>query len=230
MEKEEKKQKVIFKLSPTGLNLMHDCERCFWLTQHKIWKRPEGPFPSLPSGMDLILKKHFDKFMERNELPPELREREETKNLKLYNNKKNLAVWRNVFKGISWSDKYGNIVRGAVDNVLFNPKTKQLIILDYKTRGFPLKEDTQEHYRLQLDVYNFLFRKNGFGTENFAYLLFYYPKEVKETGEVVFETELKRLHVYSDNAWKAYRKALNLLYGECPKKTCAWCEGVMIKE
>jgi len=28
-------------------------------------KRPEGVFPSLPSGMDIILKKHFDTFRDR---------------------------------------------------------------------------------------------------------------------------------------------------------------------
>ena len=33
-----------------------------------------GIFPSLPSGMDLILKKHFDSFMKKGELPPELKE------------------------------------------------------------------------------------------------------------------------------------------------------------
>ncbi len=53
---------MAFKLSPSSLNLMQDCPRCFWLTQHKVWKRPAGIFPSLPSGMDRILKIHFDKF------------------------------------------------------------------------------------------------------------------------------------------------------------------------
>jgi len=45
-----------FKLSPSALNLMKECPRCFWLAQHKVWKRPSGIFPSLPSGMDRILK------------------------------------------------------------------------------------------------------------------------------------------------------------------------------
>ena len=66
-----------------------------------------------------------------------------------------------------------------------NKKNEKLIVLDYKTRGFPLKEDTAAHYQLQLDVYNFLLRKNDHDTEDYAYLLFYVPREVTATGEVL---------------------------------------------
>ena len=62
------------KISPSSINLMEECPRCFWLAIHDKWKRPQGIFPSLPSGMDGILKVHFDKFMEKGELPPEIRE------------------------------------------------------------------------------------------------------------------------------------------------------------
>lgn len=76
-----------FKLSPSTLNLMHECPRCFWLSTHKVWTRPTGIFPSLPSGMDGILKIHFDNFMEKGKLPPELCDNSECKNLKLFDDK-----------------------------------------------------------------------------------------------------------------------------------------------
>ncbi len=47
---------MTFTLSPSSLNLMEECPRCFWLEKHKVWKRPSSVFPSLPSGMDNILK------------------------------------------------------------------------------------------------------------------------------------------------------------------------------
>ena len=72
---------MTYKLSPSSLNLMKECPRCFWLAKHKVWKRPSGIFPSLPSGMDKILKVHFDKFMEKDELPPELCENGHCKNM-----------------------------------------------------------------------------------------------------------------------------------------------------
>ena len=212
-----------FKLSPSSLNLMKECPRCFWLTQHKVWQRPAGIFPSLPSGMDKILKEHFNKFMDRGKLPPELCENGHTKDMSLFNDHALLAIWRSNFKGIKYEDKDGNILRGAVDNILV--KGKKLIVLDYKTRGYAVKEDTADHYQDQLDIYNFLLRKEGYDTEDYAFLLFYVPKEVTETGAVIFDTDLVKMKVDVGNAEKIFEKALKLLNDDCPVKACVWCEG-----
>ena len=134
-----------------------------------------------------------------------------------------MKIWRNNLKGISWTDKEGNILHGAVDNLLL--KGKKIIVLDYKTRGFPLKEDTAEHYQNQLDIYNFLLRKNGYETEDYAFLLFYHPKEVTPTGEVIFNTDLKKMKVDVKNAEKIFENAIKLLNEDCPKESCEWCDG-----
>ena len=222
-----------FKLSPSAINLMLECPRCFWLHHNQKIRRPSGIFPSLPSGMDRVLKEHFDKFMEKGVLPPELCENHECKNLKLFDNKELLSVWRNNFKGISFKDSQGNELHGAIDNILMKIKGKKkiLIVLDYKTRGFPLKEDTAEHYQNQLDTYNFLLEKNGYETEDYGFLLFYVPKEVTKTGEVVFDTQLVKMKVDVDNAEKVWKKALKLLSGKCPElkkqeEECVWCKMV----
>ena len=80
----ETKQVLKFKLSPSSINLMVECERCFWLAKHKIWSRPDSPFPQLPNGMDRVLKAHFDKFRDRGELPPEIKNHHHTTGLKLF--------------------------------------------------------------------------------------------------------------------------------------------------
>ncbi len=214
-----------YKLSPTSLSLMEECPRCFWLRYHGK-KRPESIFPSLPGGMDAILKKHFDKFIGKGKLPPEIKENGKCKDCKLFDNKQLLELWRNARKGLEVEDKQGNILRGAIDNLLV--RGEKLIVLDFKTRGYPLKEDTHEIYQNQLDIYNFLLQKNGYEAEDFAFLLFYYPKEVLETGEVVFDTKLIKMQVNIKNAEELWKKALKLLNGSCPKKheekICHWCE------
>jgi len=219
---------MTYKLSPSSLNLMSECPRCFWLDKHDKFRRPAGVFPSLPSGMDRVLKAHFDKFMKKDKLPPELCNNKECKSLKLFDEENLLSLWRNNLKGITWTDENGNILHGAVDNLLVNKKNEKLIVLDYKTRGYPLKQDTHEHYQLQLDIYNFLLKQNDYETEDYSFLLFYYPKEVLETGEVVFDTELKKMDVSAERGKKAFQDAIKLLDGDCPKDKCEWCE--MIEE
>ncbi len=216
----------MFKLSPSGLSLMNECPRCFWLTQHKVWKRPPSIFPQLPNGMDKIIKAHFDRFMEKGELPPELCENQDCRGLKLFDNKDLLKEWRNNFKGIRWTDEESNIFFGAVDNILV--KGKKLIVLDYKTKGFPIKDidEASDYYQNQLDIYNLLLRKNKYETEDYAFLLFYVPKEVTETGEVIFDTELVKRGIDVGNAEQMFSKALELVGGKCPEQGCEWCKGV----
>lgn len=212
-----------YKFSPSSLSLMKECPRCFWLNFNKGIKRPAGIFPSLPSGMDKILKIHFDNFMEKGEIPPELKE---LKQIKLFDNKELLTIWRNNFKGIQWADKEGNLFRGAVDNIL--KKGKKLIVLDYKTRGYALKEDTAEHYQDQLDIYNFLLRKNNYETEDYAYLLFYHPDKVNDDGSVIFNTDLVKMSINIKNAENIFNKAKKLLKGPMPEagKECGFCKWV----
>lgn len=208
-------------LSPSTLNLFKDCPRCFWLQLNKGIKRPAGIFPSLPSGMDKILKVHFDSFRDRGKLPPELKE---LKGVTLFEDKALLDVWRSNFKGIRWKDKDGNILRGAVDNIL--KKGDKMIVLDYKTRGFPLKEDTAAHYHDQMNLYNFLLRKNNHETEDYAYLIFYHPNKVHENGDVDFHAELVKMDISVKDAEKLFRDAIKCLEGDLPNASeeCEFCK------
>jgi len=200
---------------------MKECSRCFWLHFNKGIKRPDGIFPSLPSGMDSILKAHFDSFRDKKLLPPELHE---LKGVKLFSNLELLEVWRNNFKGVQWKDSKGNILKGAIDDIL--QRGQKLVVLDFKTRGFPLKEDTHEHYQDQLDIYNFLLRKNDYETEDYAYLLFYYPEEINGNGDVVFHTNLIEMEIAIKNAERIFKDALKVLEGKIPKisEECEFCK------
>jgi hypothetical protein len=211
-----------FVLSPSTLKILRECPRCFWLQFREGVKRPAGIFPSLPSGMDRVLKEHFDSFRDRGEMPPEL---SELRGYKLFDDVPLLEVWRNWRKGISWTDREGNRLYGAVDNIL--QKGDKLVVLDYKTRGFPLKEDTASYYQDQMDIYTFLLQKNGYKTEDYAFLLFYHPARVLKSGEVVFHTDLVKRKVDVKNAEKLFQKALRILAGGKPRAStecgyCAW--------
>src|SRR3989344_3910500 len=149
-----------YKLSPSSLSLFNDCQRCFYLSQNKNIRRPRGIFPSLPSGMDKVIKEYFDRCREEGKRPEELAGLPE--NVRLYSEMKNLAVWRNNRRGIRWDDTTGDTLFGAIDDLL--QRDEMLIILDHKTKGFKPKEPdkTVDYYQQQLNMYAFLFQKNGF--------------------------------------------------------------------
>lgn len=207
----------MFKLSPSSLNLFVDCPCCFWL-HFKGRKRPSGIFPSLPSGMDRVLKEYCVKLRKEGKMLSDL----SGKGLKFYEGPE-LKDWQNNRKGIQWKNGKVFLLSGAVDEILV--KNGKLIVLDFKTRGFPCKEDTHEHYALQLNLYNFLLRKNGFPTEDHGYLLFYYPKQVN--GRMVeFSTELKKMDIDLKMAEHVIKQAVKCLKGTEPKikHECHWCQ------
>ena len=213
----------MFKLSPSKLNLFLECPLCFWLNEQGV-HRPAGPFPSLPSGMDLAIKRYFDGYRAKGQLPPELKGKVEGK---LFDDLNLLNVWRNNRKGLSWTDDDGNILMGAIDDCLIDGKN--FIVVDFKTRGFELKEDSTSYYQNQLDCYALLLEKNGMKHPGFAYLIYFIPLEIKEHGEVKFDIQIKKMHVDSQRALKTFNNALKLLKGKRPTKHseckfCAWAD------
>ncbi|MEW6722062.1 MAG: PD-(D/E)XK nuclease family protein [Candidatus Micrarchaeota archaeon] len=211
-----------YTLSPSSLSLFSECPRCFWLDIKKKIKRPGGPFPSLPSGMDSVLKRYFESFRAGGKMPPELAS---LKGVILFSGPE-LPQWQNNRKGLRWADRRGNVLRGAVDEILV--KNGMLAVLDFKTRGFPLKPDTHEHYQDQVDIYSFLLEKNGRRTEPYAYLLFFHPEEVRRNGEVAFHKDLVKMDVSPKSAERLFRRALRALDGRMPKaaKDCDFCRFV----
>lgn len=213
-----------YKLSPNSLSLFKDCPKCFWLHIKKKISRPsEGAFPSLPGGVDRLLKAHFDRHRAKNEIPGELSVITDHK-ISLFSDIEKLNVWRNNFKGVSYTDKEGNVLHGAVDELL--QKGDKLIVLDFKTRGAPAKEETHKHYLDQLNIYNLLLRKNGYKTEDYSYLLYFHPKEITEKGTIVFNVDPVKIPVSTSFVETLWHDALACLKSDKePKasKECVYC-------
>ena len=116
-----------------------------------------------------------------------------------------------------------------MDNILVK-NDGVLIVLDYKTRGYKIKEEPKEYakkyYQNQMNMYTFLLQKEGHKTENYAIILFYYPKEVTPTGEVIFDTEFVKIEANVKDAENLFNDAIDILNNKCPTQTCEWCEKV----
>jgi len=203
------------------MGLLEDCPQCFWLQVVKGQGRPSGPFPSLPSGVDKLLKGHFDAYRAKGKLPPELASLDG--GVHLFTDLARLDPWRSNFKGIQYQQD-GVLLKGAIDELL--EKDGKFIVLDFKTRGFKLKEDTAHYYADQLNLYNLLFRKNGYETEDYSYLLFYIPEKINGHGEFMFETHLVKMPVDIQHAEQLLRRAVQMITGEMPKSSpeCGFCK------
>ena len=115
-------------------------------------ERPAFAFPSLPGGMDRVLKKHFDSFRVQKKLPPELEK--EGLNARLFGDSTKLNAWRNAWQGISFREQEtGSVFKGALDDVLV--VNEKLAVLDFKTRSTPPSPNGHEWYHSAIGFLSF---------------------------------------------------------------------------
>lgn len=208
-------------ISPSLIGSLLECPLCLWRHYNEGIKRPDGIFPSLPSGMDNIIKKYFDTYRTKNSIPPEI-----SGNVQgtLFNDLKKLNTWRTNWQGISYNFKELNItLKGAIDELIIL-SNNEFVPFDFKTRGYPLKDDTHMHYQTQLDMYALLFNKNGYKVADYGYLLFFWPDEYA-MGNTKFNTQLVKLNLDLDRGYSILKKAFDILNGPRPKaaENCQYC-------
>lgn len=210
------------RLSPSTLNLFLECPRCFWLHINENIHRPRGPFPSLPMGMDSVIKIYFDKYRIKGRLPPEIKGKVDGR---LMNDPELLNKWRNWKTGLEYKDEVLEVTLfGALDDCLVDGK--YYMPLDYKTRGSePRVGESEKYYGNQLDCYTLLLEGNGYQVRNFGYLIYYYPKEVEDEGRVKFNVEVIKLNTDPKRAKKVLEDAVKLLNNPIPPhhSECEYC-------
>lgn len=211
-------------LSYSSLRVFLECPRCFWLERVKGVSRPGQIFPSLPGGMDEIIKRYFDRFRARGELPPELDGKVQGKP---FPDQGLLDSWRNRRQGLRYLDKMSGVtLMGLLDDCLV--QGERYLPLDYKTRGYPVKEDTPSYSQDQLNIYTLLLKENGYPPAGHAYLVFYHPLEQGDGGRITFHMHPVRLETDPDQALELLREAAVVLSSEsCPPAGaecgfCAW--------
>lgn len=214
----------MIKVSPSGISSLLECPRCLWLQVNEDKKRPRGIYPSLPDGMDNVFKKYFDEYRKRGELPPEIDGKVDGR---LFDDGQKLRAWREFNfgrGGISAQfPEYDMTLNGAIDDLLV-ALDGRYVPFDFKTRGYPVKEDTHEHYRTQLDLYALLFEKNGLPPADYGYLLFFWPQSY-EMGMTHFKTELVRMDVSPSRGLSVLEKAYKIAVGPIPSahQACEYC-------
>lgn len=215
----------MYKVSPSSIGLLLECPRCLWLYVNENIARPRGIFPSLPGGMDEIFKDYFDIYRKKGELPPEIEG--QVKDATLFDDMTKLNKWRDIDfgKGGLYAEfpEYNIKLRGALDELMIDTEGKY-IPFDFKTRGYPVKEDTHEHYQHQLDLYSLLLEENGLPSSDRGYLLFFWPKEYKDN-KTSFNTELIKMDVSPESGREILKEVDKIVSGDLPEAhtDCEYC-------
>jgi len=154
------------------------CPRCFYLQKKLGVKPPHIPF-NLNIAVDNLLKKEFDHFREIQKSHPLMEEY----GLKLlpYAHE-NLSLWRGDEEGNYYGSGYEHKptmleVCGQIDEI-WADKEGLLYIVDFKATA--TKDDyklTMDYaynagYKRQLEVYQWIFKQNGFNVSDTAYIVF----------------------------------------------------------
>ena len=181
-------QKEDFKISRSRFEDFMKCSRCFYLRLVLGFQEPGIPQFKLNELTDTLLKKEFDECRKNQKphkklvenglghiIPYDAGTKMMTNSKKIEKEWQVIDIWRDAINhGLRYRFKDTNIIlQGGVDDVWFNTKTKELIIVDYKSQASPkeVSQDTyfpkggfHDSYKTQLNFYAYLMK--GMKSEN----------------------------------------------------------------
>ncbi len=219
-----------FKLSRSGLELLHDCPRCFYLDKRLGIGRPGGfPF-NINSAVDTLLKREFDFHRDRGEPHPLMTEFGVDAIPFAH---ADLSTWRHNFTGVRHlHEPTGFLVSGAVDDVWVNP-SGELIVVDYKATAkkadiTSLDAEWHGSYKRQFEVYQWLLRRNGFRVSDRAYWVYANGDTTADRFDRVVRFRMTVIPYDGDDSWVDSRviHAKECLDADAPPpaaEACQWC-------
>ncbi len=168
-------QKTQHKISRSKIELFTQCPRCFWLDARLKISRPSIPPFLINSAVDALLKAEFDIYRKKDEQHPwQIEFKVDAKPFA----HEDLDRWRHTFTGVQYLHEPTNfLVFGGVDDVWVTPE-HELVVVDYKATAKDKEitdlEESKWHdaYRRQMEVYQWLLRKNGFKVSDTGYFVY----------------------------------------------------------
>ena len=220
-----------YKLSRSKLWDFAQCPRCFYLDRRLGISRPGGPAFTLNLAVDTLLKREFDAFRENGR--PHALMTQHSINATPYRHP-DMEPWRNNFKGIQHHHVPTNLlITGAPDDIWQDVDSGDLIVVDYKatstSREVTLDTKYREGFKRQLEIYQWLLRRNGFPVSPRAYVVYANAQTYSGRFDSRLRFEMSVLSHDGDDRWvePCVIKAHGCLDAdEIPPKAagCAYCE------
>jgi hypothetical protein len=196
------KSKEPYKISRSKIELFVNCPRCFYLDCRCGTGRPSGFPMSINSAVDSLLKKEFDIHRAKKTAHPLMKEY--GINAVPFQHEM-IDEWRSNFKGVRYYDKELNLtIFGAVDDIWQAP-SGELMVVDYKAtskdKEVSLDEDWQDGYKRQMEIYQWLLRKNGFKVSDTGYFVYCNGKKDKKAFDGKIEFDIKVIPYKGKDNW-----------------------------
>jgi hypothetical protein len=215
-------------LSRSKIELFIDCPRCFWLDVAHGIPRPSGPPFTLNNAVDALMKAEFDQFRAAGKPHPLFAS--VGLDAVPYRHA-DLDRWRHNFTGVRWKDEAtGWTLFGAVDD-LWQARSGELMVADYKATAraeMPTTRTLYDSYRRQMDVYQYLVRRQGLEVSNRGWFVYTNGdgRAGQFGGKLCFTTAL--VPYDGDDAWvlDAFRHAVAMIGQAKPpgaKEDCEYC-------
>jgi len=168
--------------------------------------------------VDKLLKKEFD-IHRANSTPHPLMKAYKIDAVPLAHEK--IEEWRDSLRaGITFQMEGTNVVvTGGVDDVWVKPNG-EYIIVDYKSTSkdaeVTLDADWQIGYKRQMEIYQWLFRKNGYPVSTTGYFVYCNGDTDKEAFDGKLEFNIKIIPYVGDDSWveKTIHDAIECLKGD----------------
>ena len=197
------KSEMPFRISRSKIDSFLNCPRCFYMDRKLGVAQPPGyPF-SLNSAVDKLLKKEFDTHRAKGTAHP-LMETYGIDAVPLNHTK--IDEWRDALGGgIQYLHPETNfLITGGIDDIWENP-SGEIIIVDYKATSkdgdVNLDADWQIGYKRQVEIYQWLFRKNGFKVSDLAYFVYCNGNTDKEAFDGKLEFDISILTYKGNDKW-----------------------------
>jgi len=192
-----------FKLSRSKIDLFFECPRCFYLDRRLGIGRPPGfPF-SLNSAVDRLLKMEFDIYRANGTKHP-LIEKYGVDARPV--NHEDLEKWRHNFTGIQYLHEPTNFtITGAIDDLWQNSKG-EYIVVDYKATSkdeeiTELNKDWHDGYKRQMEIYQWLLRRNGYKVSDTGYFVYCNGKADKHAFDAKLEFDITLIPYTGSDGW-----------------------------
>ena len=194
---------VPFKLSRSKIELFTECPLCFYLDRRLGVSRPPGfPF-TLNNAVDALLKKEFD--IHRAQKTPHPLMEAYGINAVPYDHEK-IEEWRDALRrGIQYLHTRTNLlITGGIDDVWVD-SNGELIIVDYKATSteaeITLDAEYRSGYKRQMEIYQWLFRQNGFRVSDAGYFVYANGKTDRKAFDARLEFDVKLLKHIGNDKW-----------------------------